>query len=83
MSYLDTNSTILDERNRVKQTLNYKNIHVVEDFDEAEQFRYTETNETVEVGTPVGFDSEMFDGSLQVQFILFDGIYYDPDGSNT
>jgi hypothetical protein len=81
MSYLDTNSTILDEGDRVKQTLNYKSIHVVEDFEEAEQFRYTETNETVEVGTPVGFDSDVFDGSAQ--FILFDGIYYDPDGSIT
>ena len=82
MSYLDTNSTILEEHDRVKQSMNYKDIYVVEDLDEAEQFRYTDTNEVVEVGTPLGFDgSRSIDGS--VQFILFDGIYYDPDGQNT
>ena len=32
------------------------NIFVVEDFDEAQQFRYVHNDEPVEVGTAVGYD---------------------------
>ena len=78
MSYLDTNDTILQETDRIRQGLNAHDIHVVEDFDEACQFKYTHNDQMVEVGTPVGFDG--LDGA---QFILFDGIYYDPDGQDT
>lgn len=77
MSYLDTNNTILEEADRVRQQLNYQAIHVVEDFDEASQFVYTETGDTVEVGTPVGFDGTADLNSIP--FILFDGITYRPD----
>ena len=31
-------------------------IYVVEDFEEAQQFRYTHNDEPVEVGTAVGYD---------------------------
>ena len=36
--------------------MNYKDIYVVEDFEEAEQFRYEHNDEPVEVGTAVAFD---------------------------
>ena len=77
MSYLDTNNTILEERDRVRQQMNYQAIHVVEDFEEASQFVYTDTGATVEVGTPVGFDGA--EDSGKIPFILFDGITYKPD----
>lgn len=77
MSYLDTNNTILEETDRVRQQLNYQAIHVVEDFEEASQFVYTDTGATVEVGTPVGFDGAEDMGSIP--FILFNGIAYNPD----
>ena len=34
----------------------YKDIFVVETFEEAEEFRYEHNDETVEIGTPVGYD---------------------------
>ena len=36
--------------------MNYQDVFVVEDFDEAEQFRYEHNDKTVEVGTPVAYD---------------------------
>ena len=60
--------------------MNYQDIHVVENFDEAEQFRYTDTNETVEVGTAVAYD-EWHDDVCVMK--CFAGIYYDPDGQDT
>jgi len=36
-----------------------RNIYVVDTIEEAEQFRYTDTNEVVEVGTAVGYDKPM------------------------
>ena len=77
MSYLETNNTILHETDRVKQTLNTNDIYVAEDFDEASQFRYTHNDQIVEVGTPLGFDAIPELGN--VQFVLFDGIYYHPE----
>ena len=77
MSYLDTNNTIIEEVDRTRQQLNYNNIHVVEDFDEASQFVYTGTDTMVEVGTPVGFDGTPDNSG--VPFILFDGIEYRPN----
>ena len=36
--------------------MNYQDVFVVEDFDEAEQFRYEHNDQPVEVGTPVAYD---------------------------
>ena len=65
---------------------NYKDIYVVDTFEEAEQFRYEQTDEPVEVGTPVAFDffskGAVFNGHPDRQhedrYILtcFDGIYF-------
>ena len=56
--------------------LNYKDIIIVEDLDEAEQFRYEENDQPVEVFTPVGY--EINDG-YNVTIKCFDGIYYTED----
>lgn len=58
--------------------LSYKDIHVVESFEEAEQFRYEDTDEPVEIGTPVGYD-DMWSSEESVKFILFTGITCSPD----
>ena len=50
--------------------MNYEDIFVVEDFDEAEQFRYEHNDQPVEVGTAVGYENQS--GAL----VCFDGIYY-------
>lgn len=36
--------------------MNYQDVFVVEDFDEAEQFRYEHNDQTVEIGTAVAYD---------------------------
>ena len=36
--------------------MNYQDVFVVEDFDEAEQFRYEHNDQPVEVGTAVAYD---------------------------
>lgn len=73
--------------------LNYKNVYVVEDFDEAEQFRYEHNDQTVEVGTPVGFDRDIVglpgqsppaggwdkNNKPVTQLICFEGIYFQSD----
>lgn len=53
--------------------LNYKDIHVVEDFDEAQEFYYEHTNQPVEVGTAVAYDTH---GSEESVMVCFDGIYH-------
>lgn len=53
--------------------MKYNDIFVVEDFDEAEQFRYTHNDQTVEIGTPVGYESNSGD------LICFEGIYFQAD----
>lgn len=74
---------------------NYKDIYVVEDFDEAEQFRYEHNDQVVEVGTPVAYDRpfvgmpgdkpppggwSMIKENMPVQqLVCFDGIYYQAD----
>ena len=40
----------------VFKEMNYQDIYVVEDVDEAEQFRYEHNDEPVEVGTAVAYD---------------------------
>lgn len=71
---------------------NYKDIYVVEDFEEAEQFRYEHNDETVEIGTPVAYDRpfvgmpgdkppaggwKMSKEDMPVmQLVCFDGIYF-------
>ncbi len=63
------------EQQKIK--LNYKDIIIVEDFDEAEQFRYEDNNQPVEILTPVGY--EVNEGQ-SVTLKCFDGIYYKEDG---
>lgn len=57
----------------VSKKMNYDDIFVVEDFDEAEQFRYEHNDQPVEVGTPVGYLSHTGD------LICCDGIYFQTD----
>lgn len=71
--------------------MNYQDIYVVDDLDEAEQFRYEHNDEPVEVGTAVGYDKPKCctrtggilyttDGHYQsVDLHCFSGIYYAPD----
>ena len=72
--------------------MNYKDIHVVEDFDEAEQFRYEHNNQPVEIGTAVAYDRPFAgipgEGRRQMldkqdmsvtQLVCFDGIYFQSD----
>lgn len=63
--------------------MNYTDIHVVESFEEAEQFRYEHNDQTVEVGTPVGYNEFFtYDSDSPVSIITlkcFDGIYYSPE----
>lgn len=54
------------------ENMKYEDIYVVEDFDEAEQFRYEHNDETVEIGTPVGYEGEH-------GLVCFTGIYFQSD----
>ena len=70
--------------------MNYTDIHVVDTFEEAEQFRYEHNDQPVEIGTAVGYDRPfmgMLDVELQpggldsnnkpvMQLVCFDGIYF-------
>ena len=40
----------------LEKIMKSSDIYVVEDFDEAQQFRYVHNDQTVEVGTAVGYD---------------------------
>ena len=57
--------------------MSYKDIVVVEDFEEAEQFRYVHNDEPVEICTPVGYDGVDINGEFGL--ICFDGIYFKED----
>lgn len=59
-----------------KMKLNYKDIIIVEDLDEAEQFRYEDNDQPVEVFTPVGYEITA-GGNVTIE--CFDGIYYTED----
>ena len=73
----------------------YKDIFVVEDFDEAQQFRYEHNDKPVEVGTPVGYDRPFvgmpgekppaggWDPKHKpvMQLVCFDGIYFQSEES--
>lgn len=72
--------------------MNYTDIHVVDTFEEAEQFRYEHNDQVVEVGTPVAYDRpfvgmpgdkpppggwKMAKEDMPVmQLVCFDGIYF-------
>ena len=70
-----------------------ENIFVVEDFDEAQQFRYEHNDEPVEVGTAVGYDRPFAgmpgekpppggwdpNNKPVMQLVCFDDIYYQPE----
>lgn len=58
----------------VSKEMNYQDIYVVEDFDEASQFRYEHNDEQVEVGTAVGWELSVDSDTSQLK--CFDGIYY-------
>jgi len=60
----------------VSKEMNYQDIYIVEDHDEAEQFRYEHNNEPVEVGTPVAYERVSKEES---QMICFEGIYFQED----
>lgn len=63
--------------------ITYEDVHVVDNFDEAEQFRYEHNDEPVEVGTAVGYDKPkhcMVTGkTLSVDLHCFKGIYFVDD----
>ena len=50
--------------------IKYKDVYVIEDFDEAEQFRYEHDNQVVEVGTAVAYENNSGD------LVCFEGIYF-------
>lgn len=70
--------------------MNYTDIHVVETFEEAEQFRYEHNDQVVEVGTPVAYDRPFvgmpgekpppggWDAHHKpvMQMVCFEGIYF-------
>ena len=56
--------------------LRFEDVIVVEDYEEAEQFRYESNDEPVEVGTAVGY--EVTDGR-KITLRCFDGIYFQQD----
>jgi len=67
-----------------QMTLDYKDIYVVEDFDEAQEFHYETTNQPVEIGTAVAYDRAFvgMSGSKPAsrekcrQLVCFEGIYF-------
>ena len=66
--------------------MNYKDVVVVETFEESEQFRYEHDDEPVEVGTAVAYEQlkrgAVFNGHPtrpvkdQIVMTCFDGIYF-------
>lgn len=60
--------------------MTYDDVHVVDNFDEAQQFRYEHNDEPVEVGTAVGYDKPkrcMATGKvLSIDLHCFRGIYF-------
>ena len=54
--------------------MNYQDIHVVDTFEEAEQFRYKHNDQPVEVGTAVAYDKQTDDNTIDL--VCFEGIYY-------
>ncbi len=65
-----------------RRLMNYKDIYVVEDFEEAEQFRYEHNNEPVEVGTAVAYDVHRDNGQpggIEIVLTCFDGINFQSD----
>ena len=74
------------------ENINFQDIYVVETYEEAEQFRYESTGETVEIGTPVAWDQEhysIFSESMinrresdmvpDMVMTCFNGIYFQAD----
>ena len=61
----------------------YTDIHVVETFEEAEQFRRTSDNQPVEIGTPVGYDKikrcMMTDKVISMDLVCFEGVYFNDE----
>ena len=61
--------------------MNYQDIVVVEDFEEAEHFRYEHIDDPVELFTPVGYEASIksMKGLPWFGLICFDGIYFKED----
>ena len=57
--------------------MSYQDIYVVDSFEEAEQFKYNDTGESVEVGTAVAYDVHHGD---KIVLTCFEGIHFDSDG---
>lgn len=58
-----------------KITMDYQDIHVVDTFEEAQEFRYEHNDQPVEVGTAVGYDKPQSESGA-IDLICFDGIYF-------
>jgi hypothetical protein len=59
--------------------MNYQDIYVVDSFEEAEQFRYNDTGESVEVGTAVAYDvykDRDHQAGVEVVLTCFEGIHF-------
>ena len=82
------------DKRRYKLTKNimnikYTDVYIVEDDDEAQEFRYEHNNKTVEVGTPVAYDvfkrGAVFNGHPHRPspdtciLTCFEGIYHQAD----
>jgi hypothetical protein len=63
--------------------MTYEDVHVVDTFEEAEQFRYEHNDEPVEVGTAVGYDKLKWCSHtgkvLSVDLCCFKGVYFADD----
>ena len=56
--------------------MNYQDIVMVENFEEADQFKYEHNDQPGEVCTPVGYEC-IHEGDCVL--ICFEGIYFDGD----
>ncbi len=46
----------MDKTRQQMNYITYKDVYIVEDDDEAQEFRYEHNDEPVEIGTPVAYD---------------------------
>lgn len=59
--------------------MKHDQIYIVENHEEAEQFRYVDTDQPVEPGTPVGcevYRKDQHDNLLSVDLLCFEDIYF-------
>ena len=63
----------------IKKMKNSSDIYVVDNFEEAQQFRYEHNDEPVEVGTAVGYDIPIAGTPAIMQLVCFEDIYFQED----